>query len=78
MLDPPDDVVDFRMLISEDLFYRTFPSYYDRGILPHAGGSLDQDPDIMSAMALGMLMVAWHTQNEKQADTEGLPDAGDW
>jgi len=48
--------------------------YYEHGVLPEAGGSLDQDPDIMDALNFMSLMVGWYIQNERKDDPESLPE----
>lgn len=49
---------------------RAFPPYYDKDILPSAGGSLDQDEDIMDGLNLVMMLIEWWRVEEQKPDTD--------
>lgn len=62
----------------EDVIYKGYLPYRDRGLLPAAGGTLDQPADVMDAFDLVDRMVSWHIYNEQlEAPTNDIPDLDD-
>lgn len=77
MVDDLDEIEDVRLMVPASLIYKVFPAYYDHGILPEAGGSLDQDDDIMDALNIVMYLISWHVENEKKRDPDSMPTIDD-
>lgn len=67
-----DAVEDFGVPVDTQLLLDIHPAWRVKGLLPQAGGVLDQDPAVMQALYLLDYMIAWTIQNEQREDN--LPD----
>lgn len=57
-----------------DLLKQIFPAWHDHRIMPHKGGLLDQDADIMDALDMAEYGVAWWMQNLRRKALDDLPE----
>lgn len=60
-----------------DLLLMVYPPYKRHGLLPEAGGVLDQNPLIMRSLNKLDLMVEYYKQNPDRKGTDDLPGLDD-
>lgn len=63
---------DFPLPDNPEAVIAGWPSFYHKGTLPGAGGSLDQDPDVMDGYTILRDLIELWKIEEQKPDDEGL------